>query len=579
MSFLAVQMQGITKSFNRVPVLNQVDFNLRQGEIHALLGENGAGKSTLMKILAGIYLPDSGRISVHNQTVRFQSPNQAKAVGIAMGYQEFHLIPTLTVAQNIFLTRESRNQLGLIDDRACERRASIVFNVMGVDIDPRTPVARLSTGYRQLTEIATALSQDARILILDEPTASLTYSETIALFDTMRRLKERDISIVYISHRMEEIFQIADRITVLRDGRQVLTDTVENLNIQHVIDQIVGRKAEAMLKWQPHSIDRNTVPLLEAKNLSCQPGVRDVSFRLYAGEVLGLAGLRGSGRTELAEAIFGLNRIQSGEVLIRGQRVRIRRPGDSIKARIAFVPEDRRRQGLILNHSLRDNFLLPVLKTGRLVRRGGLVMDREGTQLTSVFVEKLKIRANSIFKPVRLLSGGNQQKVVIAKWLSTEPDILVMDEPTAGVDIGTKQEIIEMIRQLASQGKGVIIISSELSELLAVSDRLLILKRVRSARRLTDPKSRLKKNCTIFCKEPSPWQIKSPPATRKSSRARNLSFYLCSDWIGRIILSISASSSFSSFFPSACTTTDSSAVITSSTSCVRRRLSQSWQWP
>ncbi|HEY4690404.1 MAG TPA: sugar ABC transporter ATP-binding protein [Anaerolineae bacterium] len=477
MSLATVQMQGITKTFYHVPALDHVDFELRQGEIHALLGENGAGKSTLMKILRGIYIPDSGQITLQGKPVRFNSPNEAGANGIAMVFQEFSLIPTLTVAQNIFLTREARNRIGLLDDRACERKALALFREMGVEIDPRTPVAQLSTGYRQLTEIATALSQDARILILDEPTASLTHDETMALFKLMRRLKERGVSMIYISHRMEEIFQIADRITVLRDGRHVITDDVAHLNIQQVIEHILGRKAKSALKWQEHTLDQSREPLLEVKNLTCYSGVQGVSFRLYAGQVLGLAGLMGSGRTELVQAIFGINRIKSGEVRVHGRKLSIRRPENSMMARIALIPEDRRVQGLILNHALRDNFLLPLLKLGRLTRRSGLVDDREGNQLTATFIQKLRIRASSIFKPVRLLSGGNQQKVVIAKWLSTDPDIFLMDEPTAGVDIGTKGEILDMVRQLADAGKGIILISSEVQELLTVCDRILILKK------------------------------------------------------------------------------------------------------
>lgn len=477
MTSAAVQMQGITKTFNHIPVLDRVDFELRSGEIHALLGENGAGKSTLMKILRGIYLPDAGEIKIRDHAVRFHSPNEAEANGIAMVFQEFSIIPTLTVAQNIFLTREVRNRVGLLDDRAGERQALALFREMGVDINPRTTVAQLSTGYRQLTEIAVALAQEARILILDEPTASLTHTETMALFKLMRRLKERGISIIYISHRMEEIFQIADRITVLRDGRHIITDEVARLTVQQVIEHIIGRKAKSALEWQEHMVDRGREPLLEVKNLTCAAGVQGVSFRLYPGEVLGLAGLMGSGRTELAQALFGINRIKSGEVRVKGRKITIRRPEDSMQAGLALIPEDRRVQGLILSHSLKDNFLLPLLNLGRLTQRNGLVNDREGNQLTETFIQKLKIRAISIFNLVRLLSGGNQQKVVIAKWLSTEPDILLMDEPTAGVDIGTKGEIIEMVRQLAKAGKGVIIISSELPELLAVSDRILILKK------------------------------------------------------------------------------------------------------
>ncbi len=832
MNVTAIQMKGIKKSFGNVPVLKTVDFELRQGEIHTLLGENGAGKSTLVKILRGVYLADSGEITVAGKPVQINSPADAEANGIAMVFQEFSLIPTLTVAQNIFLTREGRNKFGLLDDRASERKAAALFKEMGVDIDPRATVAQLSTGYRQLTEIASALSEDARVLILDEPTASLTQTETLALFKLIRRLRDKGIAIIYISHRMQEIFQIADRITVLRDGNRIITEDVANLTIPQVIEYIIGRKivirqryeafkktmsrdypeiqivaeegiggpdfandaekaasemltkhpdlagiwavwdvpaegvitaaqnmnrqelvittidlgqnvaaemargglvkglsaqrpfdqgvteaklagygllgkeappfvamnalpvsqanllkawqtvyhgdpppalsglvalpqaaepttvepaaalapladkifstgpneeqptpasqislteaeveqirqmhataaivlhygnndwadaqvaglttqfkkmgieviavtdsgfnpeqqtadlktviakkpniivsiptdpvtmattylqaaeqgiklvfmdivpsgmrqgrdyvsvvstdnyghgmasahmmanelggrgkigliylaadsADLTLRWRERAFDHDVEPLLEARNLTCEAMIRDVSFRLYAGEVLGLAGLMGSGRTELVEAIFGVNRIKSGELRVKGHKVTIRNPTDSMKARIALIPEDRRDQGLVLSHSVKDNFFMPLLNLGRLSKQNGLVDDKKGNQLVENYVKKLKVRVNSIFAPIRLLSGGNQQKIVIAKWLSTEPDILLMDEPTAGVDIGTKGEIVEMVRQLADEGKGIIIISSELQELLAISDRILILK-------------------------------------------------------------------------------------------------------
>lgn len=479
MSSAIVQMQGITKSFNNIPVLNQVNFELLTGEVHALLGENGAGKSTLMKILRGVYEADAGEIVIQGQPVQFHSSKDARASGISMVFQEFSLIPTLTVAQNIFLTREARGKFGLLDDRECERRSKLLFDDMEVAIDPRATVETLSTGFRQLTEIATALSQEARILILDEPTASLTHTETLALFKLIRRLKEKGISIIYISHRMKEIFQIADRITVLRDGHNIITDEVSNLTIQEVIEHILGRKAEKTLQWEESAQVENPKMLLNVKNLSCNRGVNNVSFSLYKGEVLGLAGLMGSGRTELVQAIFGMNPAKSGEVHVNGRKENIESPEGAMRARIALIPEDRRLQGLILMHSIKDNFVLPMIQLNRLARRKLMVDDQKGNQLSQHYLEKLKIRSDSINKIVGLLSGGNQQKVVIAKWLCTEPDILLMDEPTAGVDIGTKSEIIEIIRQLAREGKGVIFISSELQELLAVCDRILVIKQGR----------------------------------------------------------------------------------------------------
>ncbi len=454
-------------------MLHGVDFQLLKGEIHALVGGNGAGKSTLMKILQGVYVPDDGEMLVDGKRVQIRTPHDAGAHGIAMIFQEFSLIPTLTVAQNIFLAREPRTRPGLLNDRESERRTRALFAEMGEKIDPRAVVEGLSTGYWQLIEIAKALAQDARVLIMDEPTASLTRKETDALFELIRRLKARGISIVYISHRMEEIFQVADRITVLRDGSRVLTERAADLTLPQLIDHIVGRKMEQAFEWKERRIDRSGTPLLEVEGLTGRSGFRDVSFQLHPGEILGIAGLMGSGRTEIARALFGIDHIHSGEVRIRGRRVEIRSTQDAIAAGISLVPEDRRLQGLVLDHSVKDNLLLPLL--GRL-NRAGMVDDRRGEVMVRSYVDSLRIKTSSIFKPIRLLSGGNQQKVVIAKWLAAEPDILIMDEPTAGVDIGAKTEVLDIMRELADAGKGVIVISSELQELLAVSDRVLILQ-------------------------------------------------------------------------------------------------------
>lgn len=470
---LAVELKGIVKSFNSVPVLRGVDFQLRKGEIHALMGGNGAGKSTLMKILQGVYTLDGGEVEVGGTPVNIRSPQDAKANGIGMVFQEFSLIPTLTVAQNVFLTSEPRGKGGLLDDAEAERRAQALFTDMGVDIDPQAEVAGLSTGYWQLTEIAKALSQNARVLIMDEPTAALAISETQALFELIRSFKAKGISIVYISHRMEEIFQIADRITVLRDGQRALTASTAELTMHQLVEQIVGRKMEQAFAWQERQVNRSETPLLEVQNLKSAPRVKDMSFRLYAGEILGVAGLMGSGRTELMRALFGIDRIQSGQVSVRGRPITIRNPQDALAAGISLVPEDRRAQGLVLSHALKDNLLLPLLGS---LRQNGLINDKKGNQLVQSYVDSLQIKTDSIHKVIRLLSGGNQQKVVIAKWLASEPDILLLDEPTAGVDIGAKTEILDVIRRLADEGKGIIVISSEFTELLAVADRVLIIR-------------------------------------------------------------------------------------------------------
>jgi ribose transport system ATP-binding protein len=474
-----VSMHGITKSFGGVPVLKGVDFGLDAGEIHALAGGNGAGKSTLMKILVGAYTRDGGTYEVGGQPVDFKTVHDAQAAGVGMVFQEFSLIPTLTVAQNVFLTRELRSRGGFIDDRQMERRTRELFATMSVEVDPRRSLDELPTAFWQLTEIAKALSQNARVVIMDEPTAALAKAETVELFALMRRLQKRGISIVYISHRMEEIFDVCDRITVMRDGRAVMTEELANVTPRIVIDEIVGRKLEHTLEYQERQVEDEV--LLEARGLATATKLRGVDFDLRRGEILGLAGLMGSGRTELARALFGIDHLDAGELMLHGESITIANPRDAIAQGVALIPEDRRVQGLILEHSVRENFLLPLL--GRL-SRVGFVDDAEGDRRTDSFVTRLSIMTRSTKQPIGTLSGGNQQKVVIAKWLGTEPRILIMDEPTAGVDIGTKGEIVSMIRTFADQGNSVIIISSELPELLAVSDRILILRDGRVDREL-----------------------------------------------------------------------------------------------
>jgi ribose transport system ATP-binding protein len=464
-------MRGISKAFDGVPVLVDVDFSVRRGEVHALAGENGAGKSTLMKILQGVYSLDAGEIEVDGRAVRLSCTQDARAAGVGMVFQEFSLVPSLTVAQNIYLTTEPRSRFRLIDDRAASRRAAEVFADMGVTVDPDAVVAGLSTAYWQLTEIAKALAQDARVLIMDEPTASLAKHEADALFDLVHRLTERGISIIYISHRMEEVYRIADRITVLRDGRRVLTERLADLTPPQIVEAIVGRRLEGQLTYTDRGEAGET--LLEVRGLRAGNRVRDVSFRLAAGEIVGLAGLMGSGRTELARCLFGVDRLDAGEVLLRGRRIDVSSPHAAIESGLALIPEDRRAQGLVLDHSVRDNLLLPLLSK---IRRGPVLSDAAGRSLCRELLERFSVKVANPARPVRLLSGGNQQKVVLAKWLGTEPDVLIMDEPTAGVDIGTKSEILDMIRSLADAGKGVIVISSELPELLAVSDRVLVLR-------------------------------------------------------------------------------------------------------
>jgi ribose transport system ATP-binding protein len=474
-------MSQITKAFNGVKVLDAVDFDVRRGEVHALVGGNGAGKSTLMKTLLGVHPPDGGSIEIDGRPTHFHSPVDARLAGVAMIFQEFSLVPTLTVAQNVFLTREPKDRMGMIDDAEAERLTRVIFSDMGLAVDPGRAVDMLPTAYRQLTEIAKALSQDAKVLIMDEPTSSLARSETTELFALVKRLKERGISIVYISHRMEEVFEVADRITVLRNGRTVQTEFKSKLTMPAVIDAIVGSKVENMMQWRDRHVDPNAEVLLEVRGLVSGPRLQGVDLVLRAGEIVGLAGLMGSGRSELVRAIFGIDRIDAGSVRLSGEPIHVHDTSDAIVRGLALIPEDRRDEGLIMDHSIRDNLLLPLL--GRLSRRG-LVDDRQGMAITAKYVTDLEIQSRSANQPVRLLSGGNQQKVVLGRWLATQPKVLLMDEPTAGVDIGTKGEIVKMVRAYADAGNGVVFISSELPELLAVSDRIVVLRNGRVEREL-----------------------------------------------------------------------------------------------
>jgi ribose transport system ATP-binding protein len=458
MTELVVRMHGIRKSFDGIPVLLGVDFEVRRGEVHALVGGNGAGKSTLMKILRGVYRPDAG--AVH-------------AAGIGMVFQEFSLVPSLTVAQNVFLGKEKTTRLGLIDDRYSRRRAREIFADMRVVVDVDATLADLSTAYWQLTEIAKALARDVQVLIMDEPTASLAGTEVAALFELVARLADRGVAIIYISHRMDEIYRVADRITILRDGRRLLTKPIGELSAAQIVEGVVGKAIESAPDPRDRSSPARSEVLLEAVELHAGARVNGVSFRLRAGEVLGIAGLMGSGRTELARCLFGVDRLDRGEVRLRGRVVDLRSPRAAHDAGIALIPEDRRAQGLVLDHSVYDNVLLPLL--GKL-RRGPFLDLRAGRRLARTLIDTLAVKVDDPGRPIRRLSGGNQQKVVIAKWLGSEPDVLIMDEPTAGVDVGTKAEIVAMIRRLAGSGRGVIVISSEFPELLAVSDRVLVLR-------------------------------------------------------------------------------------------------------
>ena len=469
---IAVEMNAISKRFGGVHALREVSLRVCCGEVHALLGENGAGKSTILKILRGVQAPDSGTIAVSGEVFEHLSPQLARQKGIGMIFQEMSLVPTLSVAQNVFLASEPLTPAGLIDDRAMERRSAEIFASMGVSVDPAAIVADLSTGQQQLTEIAKALSQNAEVLVLDEPTSALTAGEVDILFDLLRRLRGEGKAIIYVSHRMDEIFRIADHATVLRDGRLIDSRPIAEYTLATLIADIMGKETRDLSEFATESTAQDEV-ILKVEHLSSklrQDG--DVSFSLRRGEVLGIAGLLGAGRSRLARMLFGLEPIASGTITLRGEAVTIGSARQATEFGLALVPEDRRRQGLVLTHSIQDNIELPILK-----RLGSTpFVDRpKSRRTTDDLIKRLAIKTASREAAANSLSGGNQQKIVIGKWLATDPDILIMDEPTAGIDIGSKGEVLRLVRALAAEGKSIIFISSELAELAAVSDRIAVM--------------------------------------------------------------------------------------------------------
>lgn len=466
-----ISLAGIRHEFSGVAVLKDVDLAVYPGQVHGLVGENGAGKSTLMKLLIGVHRLQTGTIEIDGRKVVFGSPADARASGIGMVFQEFSLVPTFTVAQNVLLHNEPRNRLGVIREGELHRRAEQLFQRMGVDIDVTQTMSELGPAQWQLTEIAKALAGDVKLLILDEPTSTLTRTESAALFALVRHLTAQGIGVVYISHRMEEILAICDQVTVLRDGSRVLSEPASALTVETMIEAIVGRAATKALAFQGNDSavgpERLGVSGLRAGR------VNGVSFEVAAGEVLGIVGLVGSGRSEVLRAIFGLDRRTAGEVRIDGEPRAVRRPSEAMRAGIALVPEDRRREGLIVDHPIRSNILLAMY---RRLHRGPVVDDHQGDRHAVDVSRRVGLRARSLRDPVRLLSGGNQQKAVVAKWLGRQPSVLLLDEPTAGIDIGAKTEIVELIRQLAAGGTSIVMVSSDLPEILAVCDRILIMR-------------------------------------------------------------------------------------------------------
>jgi len=468
-------LRDIEKRFPGVHALRGVSFDVRPGEVHALLGENGAGKSTLIKVISGVHQPDSGTIILDGQPVQFNSPNDAQRRGIATIYQELGLYPELTVAENIFMGHAPRRRVGpfnIIDWPTMEERARAILADLNIhDMNVRSRVRTLNVGNRQRVEIAKALSLNARILIMDEPTAALTEADVEQLFGIVRLLRSRGVGVVYISHRLQEVFELADRVTVLRDGSYVDTRAVSDVTEQDLISMMVGRTIEDLFPKQPSQIGE---VVLEVRNLKREPYTRGVSFQVRAGEIVGIAGLVGSGRSETAQIIFGTLPAESGEILIDGRPVRIRRPADAVAHGIAYVPEDRGQQGLVRAMTLRENSTMAILP--QVSRLGFLQAGKEKIEALRA-IQQLDIRATGPEQIVNKLSGGNQQKVVVGKWLASRPRILIMDEPTRGVDVGAKSEIHRLMSQLAAEtGLGILMISSELPEILGMSDRILVMR-------------------------------------------------------------------------------------------------------
>ncbi len=472
---------NISKGFPGVQALQEVSFDVESGEVHALVGENGAGKSTLMKILSGALSPDSGTILLHSRPTVFHNPRQAQEAGIGIIYQELTLVPELTVAENIFLGQEPLHRLGLIDRKSMEERAAQILAELHIAVAPTQLLRQLRIGQQQLVEIARAVTRAARVLIMDEPTSALSQAETSSLFEVLKGLKERGVGIVYISHRLAEVFQIADRISVLRDGRLIGTVAKATTSRAEVIRMMVGRELAALKAHHPVPRARTVLEVrglsLAAEAPESPPVLSDISLAVREGEILGVAGLLGSGRTELLECLFGLHPLRtSGTMLVNGRVVRLDSPRRALDHGVAFLPEDRRRSGLVLAMPTGHNLTLASMDK---VLRGFLISRRKERRLGQSLVEQLRIKATGLQQPVETLSGGNQQKVVAGKCLATSPCVLLLDEPTRGIDVGAKAEVYELLAALAAQGMAMIMVSSELPELLSLADRILVLRQGR----------------------------------------------------------------------------------------------------
>lgn len=467
---MRIEMRGIDKSFGSNQVLKQAGFTLESGEVHALMGENGAGKSTLMKILTGVYTKDTGTVLVDGTEVNYKNPQEAEKAGIIFIYQELNVMFDLTVEENLFMGKEIHGKFGICDKKAMQKKAQVALNALGVNISPKTVMSELSVGQQQMVEICKALMADAKVIIMDEPTAALTQSETIALFKVIESLRKKGVSMVYISHRMEEIFELCDRITVLRDGSYIGVKNIPETNMNEIVKMMIGREIGERYPSRDVKIGKE---VLKVKGLTRKGTFHDVSFSVRAGEVLGVSGLMGAGRTEIMQAIFGNLSYESGTIEIDGKEVKISNPRQAMEHGIGFITEDRKTEGLMLDKSIRENISLCNL--GRISK--SFVVSKEAEKdMVEEAIKELHIKCFGPFHECNNLSGGNQQKVVLAKWILTNPKILILDEPTRGVDIGAKKEIYSIINKLAAQGVAIIMVSSELPEVLGMSDNIMVVR-------------------------------------------------------------------------------------------------------
>ncbi|SET40660.1 ribose transport system ATP-binding protein [Natronincola peptidivorans] len=470
-----LRMEGIEKSFPGVKALSNVNIDVRAGELHALLGENGAGKSTLMKVLAGVYKKDNGKIYIKGEEIEDLNTELSQKLGISIIYQEFNLFPDLSVAENIFIRREPKNSVlnFVIDDRKLNKQTEEILSKLHLNIKPKTLVKNLSVAEQQMVEIAKALSMNAEILVMDEPTAALTESEIVELFKVIKELKQKGVGIIYISHRLEELEEIADRVTILRDGKYIKTVNYKDTTVDQIITAMVGRDLED--KFPPYevkNINKSKI-LLNVKKLTAKNKLNIEDFKLYKGEILGIYGLVGAGRTEFAKVLFGKDKCDDFEVYIQGERAEIKSPIDAINYGLGYLTEDRKKDGLALNLSVEYNINLPSLD--KIATNG--IIDRQKAKMSAEkYIDALKIKTPGMFQLAKNLSGGNQQKIIIAKWLMKNSKIIIFDEPTRGIDVGAKYEVYELMIALAKKGVGVIMISSELPEIIGISDRVVIMR-------------------------------------------------------------------------------------------------------